>query len=288
MNIKKKAPIFEGIGLGGKPFWKVDKFSRLCNALVVEVVGTLSGGGAAGATDFVEYVALLQDGSQKIYIEPGLQRKLDSIQNSTDDTLPANFILVPLRRLGIPGSAWGGADIGELQLDVKLKAAGPAGSTFTTIRGWEAFTPLATAQNRGDVFIQQVLQQANPIAGWNQINDLQVKNIVTLSKLLFENNAITEVKVSVGGREVYHRTKDAAAFELAISPIYKRPGTLDFFPVVLDDLGSPADYVPLLENGARRDLKIEYFWDTTVNATAAFNILAEGIESAANPAPASA
>ena len=51
------------------------------------------------------------------------------------------------------------------------------------------------------------------------------------------------------------------------------------FPCFLEVLGTPGEYVPLVQDGVRRPVNLEYFWDTTITATpAAFEILIEGVE----------
>lgn len=101
--------------------------------------------------------------------------------------------------------------------------------------------------------------------------------------LLLNEKAITEVKLSLGTMNVYHMTKAAAIGAMDFNPLWKVPSTLTEalgpFPVVLDDLGDPGDYLPLFIDGVRQDAVLEFYWDTSLTATpAAFQILAIGLE----------
>lgn len=285
MNIKEKMAAFDGFGAGNTATVTIDKFSRLVNGVALECQGDDGAAGLIDASDVIEYVIVEQDTKQKIYIEPDLQRKMDQIENGTDDTLSSNFIFIPFRRLQLPGSAWGAKDIGQLRLRVKLKSSFGA-NNFNALVGYYAYTPLANPQNRGDVVVHTIINRTDVVAGWNTINDLPYYEILALTRLLLDSNAITEVQIKVGERVVYNLTKDAASFGLQVSPLYKKPTTLDYFPVVLDDLGDAADFIPLFENGTRRNVEVKFYWDTGIAAVSnPLKIYAEGIERG-NPQPA--
>ena len=201
--------------------------------------------------------------------------------DSNSDNLPVDFLHIPLSRIGIPDSAWGSGDIRQFEIAVKLKASFGS-STFTRLVGWLSYTPVSKPEPRGAVILDTLLNPPTPVAGWNKVSDLPVASLVSLTRMVFNNSAISHIKLSIGDREVYNMTKAAAIAALAFNPLYKMWSTLaaaSTFPCFLEVLGTPGEYVPLVQDGVRRPVNLEYFWDTTITATpAAFEILIEGVE----------
>lgn len=274
MVIQQELPAFDSAAAGSTASVNIDIFSRMLHGIAIQC---LLSSGTAVATSSIEYIIVKTDTKQKILIYPAEQRLFDGILNSTGDTLPTDYVFIPLTRLGIPWSKWGTRDIGQLQIQVKLKSAVEA--LFTKLRGFTIYSPTNTPQNRGDAFVQTILPQPTPIAGWNRINDLPYQDIIALTHLLLNADAITQVKVKIGDEERYNMTRNDAKAVLAINPLYKLPSSCPFFPVCLDVMGDPGEYMPIIQNGVRRNVVVEYFWDTTVTATpVSFNILAVGIE----------
>jgi hypothetical protein len=295
MLIKQKLPDFNApVGAGNTISVRIPTSSPalLCG---IVLVGTGTSGATPAELDLssvIKEVRIMQDQFCKARFKPTLQRKLDSILNSTSDTLSISCMAIPFFRMNVPGSKWGLGDIGQLTLEVEFVNPFPANTVFagSALKAYWGYNPIVTPQPRGDVFVQTVINVPNPIAGWNRINDLPYQGIVSLTKMLLDNPAITEVKVSLGTREVYNATKKVALFAMENNQLYKVPSTITApntaaptasigpFPVILDDLGDPGDFMPLFINGVRQEVIVEFFWDTAINAVAAFDILAEGIE----------
>jgi len=274
MTVKDFLPPFDVATLGAVATSRPDINSRLLHAFYLQVIGT----GNPTAADYLEYVTLNQDNRQKILIKPADQANLDAINNANGDNLDPSILVINLTRPGMLFSPWGTNDIQSLTIQAKIVAANPAGKTLTKIQGFYGYTPVSVPQNRGDAYLQTVIPVALPVAGWNILANLPVNDIITATKMILAANPITEVRISVGDKPVYHLTKAAAAEGLRRNPMYKIADAPTFFPVILDDMGIPSDFIPLLENGVRRPVNVEFYWDTTIAAVSTFNILLEGIE----------
>lgn len=277
MLIVKPTSEVDAFSLGGTSNIRLETFNRNIGGLLVQVLGTNNvGGDELDAANAIEHIVIEQDTKQKVYIEPSLQRKLDNCMNANADTLSPSFVFVPFLRMGIAGSAWGTANIAQLLAKIKIKSAAPAGGSITGVKAWMSYIPLAQPVNRGSVYVQTVYTPPMPAQGWNTISDLPYQGIISLTKMIMADDYIDEVRVLVGDRVVYHMNKSAAKFALQVNPLHKVPSTFDFFPVMLDALGNPGDFLPLFEGGVRQTVRVEYNW---TNATLRqFKILLEGIE----------
>jgi hypothetical protein len=251
--------------------------------LTGSAVATASvGGGPLFAEDCIEYVQLVVDSEIKATFKPGSLRKLNSTDNITRDLPDKSIMRIPFAHVWHVWSQWGTKDIGQLQVQVKIKDSVNIAGTFTKLTGCYRYVPVAVSQVRGDVLLQTDIPVTNVIAGWNEINDLPWQRVVALTKLLFDSAAITQVKIKVGDALVFNQTKREIAFDLQRSPQYRVPDVFDFFIAVLDDRAAIEDFVYIVgdENGvpARRNVQVEFFWDTTIAAPAPFYILAQGLE----------
>ncbi len=273
-TLKTQLPPFDGAALGSVITVRPDINSRLLHGFLFQVVGT----GALTFAEYVEYLILNQDDKQKILLKPTIQAMADALNNANSDTLDATFFYLPLTRPGMNFSPWGTADISRLSIQAKIVGANPGGKTLTKIQGWMAHTPVSNPQPRGDVFLQSIITTPLPVAGWNTLANIEVKDISTVTKLVLADTAVTQVRITVGERQVYDMTLAAANEAGRRNPLVKIPVVPTCFPVILDDLGIPSDFIPLLENGVRRPLNVEFYYDTTVHAAAAFDILVEGVE----------
>lgn len=291
-NLKIPLPTFDALSLGAAVNCKPDIASRKLKAFYLQTIGT----GSPTPEDYFEYVLVNVNDKQKILIKPGMQRHFDRLMDVNDDVYDGSFLRIPLTRpgLGLLFSRWGTADIDRMTISVKLVGSNPSGKTLTAIRGWMKFEP--GIEPRGDVFLQSIYTTGVPAGGWNEISDFPLKDISHVTKAIFGHNAIRQVKISIGDRLIYDMTREAAAEDLRHNPRYavtdaaKAIATpLLCFPAVLDDDGLPEDFWPLVESGARRPLKVEYYWDTGVTGTpVAFDIGVEGIERGApSPVPSS-
>lgn len=239
----------------------------------------------------ISQVRLLQDTQEKAIFIPSLQRKLDDFMNANADTLKISHMRVPFNRFLDPGRGWGNRNYGKLLLEVKMVSGYPANTDCSDIKALIHYTDVGEKLNRGNVYVQTVLPQPAPVAGWNQINDLQYYGISDITKILFDNPAITEVEIYRGTELRYQKQKADALFELQQNPLFKVPSTCTHlevagqavastgpFPAMIDQFAQPGSAFPLFIGGERQQIKVRYKWDTTVNAVAAFNILVEGIE----------
>ena len=267
-------PPFDGVALGSIITCRPDINSRLLHGFLFKAVGHATN----VISDIFEYFLLNQDDKQKILIKPLVQNMSDAIDNANGDTLDVAFAYLPLTRPGMNFSPWGTGDISRLSIQAKVKAAMTGVQSLTRLDGWLCYTPVNLPRLRGDVFLQSVITTPLPTAGWNTLANVEVRDISTVTKLILGDTAVTEVKVSVGERLVYQMTLSAANEAARRNPRYKVPAVPTCFPCLLDTLGIPSDFIPLLENGVRRPLNVEYYYDTTVHAAAVFDILVEGVE----------
>lgn len=273
-TLKTQLPPFDGVVIGSLITCRPDINSRLLHGFLLQCIGT----GGPLAIEYIEYIILNQDDKQKILIKPLLQAMADALSNANGDTLDGSMIYIPLTRPGLSFSPWGTGDISRLSIQCKIVGANPSGKTLTKVQGWFAYTPVANPQPRGDVFLQSVVTTPRPVAGWNTLPNIEVRDISTVTKMIMADTAVTWVKVYVGERLIFDMTLAAANESGRRNPLVKVPSTPTCFPIILDDLGIPSDFIPLLENGVRRPLTIEYYYDTTVHDVAAFDILVEGVE----------
>ena len=273
-------PPFDGVALGSVITVRPEIYSRLLHGFLLKITGT----GSPTVAEYLEYITLNQDDKQKILIKPAIQAMADALDNANADTLDTLFIYVPLTRPGMTFSPWGTADISRLSISAKIVGTNPSGKTLTKVEGWACYTPVSVPQPRGDVFLQSVITTPTPLAGWNTLANVEVRDISTVTKLILGSTDVNQVRISVGERVVYDMTLAAAAEAARRNPRYKVPTSQTCFPCLLDTLGIPSDFIPLLEGGVRRPLNIEY--NCTTGGTA-FDILVEGVELAAKQAVAS-
>jgi hypothetical protein len=264
---------------------------KLIDGLLLRGVGHTNTNAQLDISTVIQEIRVLQDSEEKVLIKPALQRKLDDFLNANGDTLKIDYIYLPFNRFLNPKTGWGTRNIGKLLIKVKQVAAYPANTAFTALKAIVGYHPITSPVPRGDVYVQTVFPQAAPVAGWNQINDFQYYQITHLTKLLFDNPAITEVEIYKANSIVYQMKKADQLFVLNENPLYKVPASCTHveidgalsastgpFPAILDDMGESGDALNLFSKGVRQLIKIRYFWDTNVNAVAAFDILAEGFE----------
>lgn len=290
---REPLPEFDGSSLGAIVHCRPDINSRRINGILLRVEGTKTGQGVTDPTfaEYIEYVEILQDGKAVSRFVPALQAKAESYKNSNDDTLGTACMVIPFMHPGYPWSAWGTADISKLVIAAKIAGANPTGKTLTRIKGSYNYTPVETPVPRGDVFVSNVVQTQLPSVGWNRFSDVEVKDIIAPTMLIFNNADVEEVRVSIGSRTVYHMTKEDALEELAHNPIYKVPATdpttIAEFPVMFDVMGFASDFPSLIENGVRRPLNIEYKIKSGATP-AVIDILVEGLQRGAQTAVAAA
>jgi hypothetical protein len=265
--------------------------------LQVEGAAAYDTGGSASDLDFrhaVEYVELFVSGKSRMLIKPPMHQVLQEHLNATDDTLPVKFLAIPLARPGYRDTDWSTGDMESMQIAVKLKSSLPTGTavnaSLTRVRGWARYEDLAVPTPLGAVFTQRVVTPNTPVAGWNTIDNLTVGALAALSKLLFfcpptgtntittTAAAITQVKLSIGGRYIFNSTRDAVDADHAFSPFFALPASRWAFPCFLDYTNRFEDLPALLDGNVRQPLKVEYYWDTGVAAVAAVDILVEGLE----------
>ena len=204
---------------------------------------------------------------------------MDQLLSANDSTLPPSFIDVPLLRNGVKGSAWGTLNIGQMLVEVQTRGTVYSGATFTGIRGRYSYMPVAAEQNRGNVVLQTIIPYTNPVAGWNQWNDVPWYGPISLSKLILQHPAITMVEVYIADRIVHQKTKAASLAALAYYSRYTAPENYAAFPIIFDQLGTPGDFLPLFVGTTRQTVKLRFFWDTTITATpVTFQTYIEGVE----------
>ena len=288
-------PAFDTAALGATARAPLAVGRRTYHSLLIQAEGLGAGGvGTVDVRNAIEYVELFQSGKSKLMLKPGIHLHFLEHLNVTADPLPANFLHIPLSQPGVLESDWATGDMESFQLAVKIKAASglPAGATFTRLRGWATYEDLAKPMPRGNVFTQSVVTPNTPVAGWNTIDNLTVGSLAALRRLLFQcpaagtawtSNtalAITQVKLSIGGENLFNMTRAAVEASLAYNAFHKWPGVALGFPVFLDLTNRVEDLAPLVYGNVRQPLKVEYFWDTNNGATPVqpVDILVNGLE----------
>jgi hypothetical protein len=293
MLISRPAPEFNSAPAAGATITlkvPISEPKRL-HALTLRAKGFSNTNQVLIASSVVREVRLLADSDLKCRWKPSLLRKFEDFFNSNSDTLPVNEIMVPFSRHLDPDRGWGTSNIGEMLLEVDCITPLPANTAFSALKAYQHYIPLDAPVPRGDVYLASVFAQPVPVAGWNTIQNLPYQQILALTHLLFDNPAITEVKISLGSRELYHATKEDVLAWMEWNPVYKVPSTCTAtaidgqavvstgpFFVPLDVFGRMAESMPVFAGGVRQDVTIEYFWDTNVNAVAAFDIMAQALE----------
>jgi hypothetical protein len=273
-TFKRPTNGFDQISLGSVATCKPDISSRLLHGFLLKIAGT----GSPTLAEYIEYVEIEVNGKKDLRLEPAPQAKLDAILNSNGDTLDTTMMYVPFTRPGQRWSPWGTADIKELNIKAKIVGSNPSGKTLTALSALAVYSPVAAPMVRGDYVAQTIINPKVPVAGWNTIDDLpNLGSVSSLIRMVMTNAAITEVKIEIGERLAYHMTLAEAKEGLARNPMYKLPSGYDHFPVILDDLGIPEDFHPLIVDGIKQPVKVEYYWDTDVAAVAVFKILVEGL-----------
>lgn len=240
----------------------------------------------------IDEVRILADQDTVFIVDPTYRRKWEDFLNANSDTLPLNSLMIMFNNFLNPTLGWGVGDFKQLTLQVKMKNPFPANTACTALKAYLGYHPLAGHKPRGNVLVEaKIPVPKTPVAGWNKINDLPYQEVSMLAGLLFDNPAITEVRISRGGRKVYHLNKAAQLAYLCQNPLFKVPSTCTHadvsgqavastgpFPVVFNDFGPTDDMMPFFEGDVRQTIKVEYYWDTNVNAVADFNIWALALQ----------
>ena len=223
--IQDLAPEFDSSALGATGNLKIDTAggTRRIYGLLIKAMGTKhqAGDGHPYLTPefeaLVEHLSVLVDGKVKMLLNPRLARRFDLYLNANADYLAEDTLLVPFTRPGYPGSSWGTGDITSLHIKAKIvntmPTQDPSGYafdyTYTGLKACLAYLNLDKPEPRGSVFLQSTIN-LNPIAGWNQIDDLPIDNIAFASRLIFDHPAVTEVEIKVRDEVVFHLPKWAA------------------------------------------------------------------------------
>lgn len=293
MLISRQAPEFNAAPAAGATISlkvPINEPKRL-HALTLRGVGYTNTNTLLDLKAMIREVRLLADTDLKCRWKPSLLRKFEDFFNSNGDTLPLNQVMVPFSRHLDPDRGWGFANIQELLLEIDVITPYPANSSFTALKCYQHYIPLDAPVPRGDVYLASVFSQPVPVAGWNTIQNLPYQQILALTHLMFDNPAITEIKVSLGSRELWHATKEDILAWMEWNPIYKVPSTTTHVAIAgqavtstgvfflpLDVFGRMAESMPVFAGGVRQDVTIEYYWDTNINAVAAFDIMAQALE----------
>jgi hypothetical protein len=279
MNIFRPLAPFDTVALGSVTTSRPDISGRVLHGILLRVVGT----GSPTAAEYLEWVKVSVNTREKLYIVPSVQAQVAKYLNTNDDVLDTDVLFIPLTRPGQLWSAWGTGDISEFAVQAKIVGSNPSGKTLTKIEAAYVYSPTPVSPPRGDVFLQTVLTTPTPVAGWNTLSNVPVNDIITATRMFLmqpnSNVPITEVRVTVGDREVFNTNSALALAALRFSEFYKVPSSPVVFPVPLDLLGLPQEFIPLVENGVRRPLNIEFYWDSSLSTSyTAFSIYLEGIE----------
>ena len=131
--ITELLPAFDSVTLGSITTAKPGINKRTFHGLLLQVLGASAydTGGAAGTLDFrhvAEHVEIFKSGRSKCLIKPEHWRCYADFFNSNDDTLPADFLYLPLSRPGVAESDWATGDMESLHISAKLAAALPTGT----------------------------------------------------------------------------------------------------------------------------------------------------------------
>lgn len=246
----------------------------------------------------VERIELQADGDTVLTVTPAALRVYEAMKNANVDSPDLSVLAIPLARLGLSQvSDWPTGKMGKFLLRVLLKAALPGNGgnpalTLTELTASARSEQLPEPMGRGSVFTFHMATHL-PVAGANIIENLSLRNLRALTKLILfcphtapalnnaAGNAITSAKVSVGREVVFDATKQVALAELKHSGLYRGAhydgATPENMPVVFDVTGRPNDYLRLVDGNVRKTVKVEFNWDSTVAAPETVHILAEGL-----------
>lgn len=273
-----------------------DSFSDIFLRVAGQGYGTT--GAALSVPHVVEMVELQQDGETVLSASPHALRLYEALKNSNVDAPDTSVLHIPLSRLGLSTSSdWPTGKMGKLLLRVLLKAALPANSsgnpalTLTELTASARSEQLPEPMARGSVFTFHMASHT-PVAGANVIENLSLRNLRALTKLILfcpisgaalnnaAGNAITAVKITAGREVVFDTTKQVALAELKANGLYRganHDGAVpECLPVVFDVTGRPEDYLRLVDGNVRKTLKVEYTWASGTTPEPV-HILAEGL-----------
>lgn len=255
-------------------------------------------GSALDIRHAVEKVELQQDGDTVLTASPHALRLYEGMRNSNQDQPDISVLAIPLARLGLSTvSDWPTGKMGKFLLRVLLKAALPANSganpalTLTELTASARSEQLPEPMGRGSVFTFHMATHL-PVAGANVIENLALRNLRALTKLIIfcpltganlnnaAGNAITSAKVTAGREVLFDATKQVALAELKHNGIYRGANydgvTPECMPVVFDVTARPNDYLRIVDGNVRKTVKVEFNWDAGT-APETVHILAEGL-----------
>lgn len=246
----------------------------------------------------VERIELQQDGDAVLSASPQALRIYEAMKNANDDVPDPSVLAIPLARLGLSSvSDWPTGKMDKFLLRVLLKAALPANSggnpalTLTELTASARSEQLPEPMARGSVFTFHMATHL-PVAGANIVENLALRNIRALTKLILfcpliggalnnaAGNAITSARITAGREVLFDATKQVALAELKHNGLYRgaNPGgaTPECMPVVFDVTGRPNDYLRIVDGNVRKTVKVEFNWDAGT-APETVHILAEGL-----------
>lgn len=303
---KTLLPEPNGTSLGNVATFTLETAGRTYHNLRFQALGVGAGTGGTGTVldirNVVEYVRVLVNSKEVMKFNPKELRCLRDYDNVTNDSVRADFLDIPLSRVGVPGSDWPTGQMKKFQVELKLVAAlpVPGGSpnplnSFTGFKAWGSWEPWADAP-LGNVVTLQTHTPKMPAVGWNTIevipaldNIANIRSIYLVAPAVAPNltNAwartnISAVKVSIGGEEVLNTILAENDREIEASP-YRILPTQYGFLVMFDTTGSWKDYGSLLgPDGRRLSFKLEY--EVVAGATPETVVmLIDGVQPASAP-----